>query len=214
MSDDLLSPDVRWAIAGVELVLFSLGALWLLFHRAALRDIGSEPRSYSWSRVQLWWWTVIILPLWILLWGPDGEFYQFNPTCLVLLGLSGTTTIAGRIIDDREQADPAVTPRTPAAQATASQITDSGAAAIAVPAARTNFFTDILSDQQGISIHRFQALVFNVAFAFAFVLDTFSPENWSKQSFPTFDPSTLALLGLSSITYVALKAKEYPPKAA
>ncbi len=193
-----MSEEQRWAVAAAELILFAAGAIWLLVHPVALRDTGPGGRTYSWARVQLWWWTVVILPSWILIWGMDGRFWEFNATCLILLGLSSTTTVAGRIIDDRDQADPGI------ARAVAAQTSGS---------TTPHLLIDILSDEQGISIHRFQALVFNVAFAVTFVVETFSPAQREAGTFPDFDASTLALLGLSSTTYVALKAKEKQPKA-
>jgi hypothetical protein len=175
-------------------VLFALGAIWLLVHPSALRDQSREPRPYSFSRVQLWWWTIVILPSWIVIWAMRNEFWPFNTTCLVLLGLSGTTTLAARIIDDRDRQNPRVVRHQDE------------------PDAEQGFFEDILSDEQGVSIHRFQALVFNLAFSLGFLLETF--KDLSKNAFPTFDAATLSLLGLSSATYVAIKAKENAEKPA
>jgi hypothetical protein len=74
------------------------------------------------------------------------------------------------------------------------------------------FLTDILSDASGISIHRFQAAMFNIAYGVYFVIDVFSDLKQTK--FPDFNAATLALLGVSSGTYVALKISENSAGAA
>jgi hypothetical protein len=70
------------------------------------------------------------------------------------------------------------------------------------------FFRDILSDDKGPSVHRYQSLVFNVAFAFAFWFVLQTVESSSGGVFPEFAPTTLALLTFSSGTYLAIKATE------
>lgn len=168
-------------------VAFAIGALRVLFDKNALRDDSSAvPKPYSLARVQLWFWTVVILGSWILTYGICHEIWALNGTCLTLLGISGLTTSAGRIIDNRDARDPGTAGPNPERSA--------------------GFFADILSDERGLSVHRFQLLSFNLMFGTAFLTDVFSKLDDGK--FPSFDPQSLTLLGLSSGTYVAIKSME------
>jgi len=173
-------------------VLFGF-ALWLFFDRDALRDESSNAKKpFSLSRVQLWWWTLIVLGTAFALYGIHGRFWPFNATCLVLLGLSATTTAAGRIIDERQDRE-----------ANTEHKQNSNRS--------EGFWRDLLSDGRGLSVHRFQAVMFNIGYGVGFLLDSFST---SSTGFPTFDSTTLALLAVSSGAYVVLKANETPPKGA
>jgi hypothetical protein len=172
-------------------VLLGSGA-WMIWHPSALRDDSTQtPKPFSYSRVQLLFWTLVILSCWAGEWGESGQFWQLNETCLALLGIGGATTLAGRMIDARDAAD---------ARVERQQNLE----------ASKGFFEDILSDGQGVSVHRFQGLAFNIAYALSFALQTFQA---GAKKFPDFEGSTLALLGISAGTYVALKATENRPQA-
>lgn len=181
----------RWTLAGAGLVLMALSGIWMLVHPTALRDESScDPRPYSYSRVQLWWWTFVILPAWLVAWAVYDELWQFNSTALALLGLGGATTVAARLIDGRDESQTKVTRHQD----------ENGS---------KGFFIDILSDSQGVSMHRYQGLVFNVVYAFSFLISTFD----GRRKFYDFDPATLALLGVSTATYIAIKATENRPSS-
>lgn len=173
------------------LVLLLAGAAWLLVHPTALRDDSNAAvKPYSLARVQLWWWTVIILGCYILVYGYSDSFWPLNDTCALLLGISATTATAGRIIDNRD-----------ASAIGLSRHQDSSS---------QGFLNDIMSDEHGVSVHRFQTVAFNVAYGVHFVVvlvtDLFSAT--PTHQFPTFSEATLPLLGISSATYVAMKAGE------
>jgi hypothetical protein len=65
------------------------------------------------------------------------------------------------------------------------------------------FLTDIMSDENGISIHRFQMVGWTVILALVFVCGV-----WSDLKMPEFSDTLLTLMGISSGTYVALKIPE------
>jgi hypothetical protein len=177
----------RWIISALVLIPYALGTLWMLRHPSALRDESTaNPSPFSFARVQLWWWTSVIVPSWFVVWAQHGTFWPLNETCLALLGIGGATAVAGRMIDAREGADPSLVRHQNAA-------------------ASQGFFNDILSDENGVSVHRFQCLVFNLAYALSFALTTFQP---GQSAFPSFDGSTLALLGVSAGAYIAIKSTE------
>jgi hypothetical protein len=63
-----------------------------------------------------------------------------------------------------------------------------------------NFFKDILNDDNGVSLHRFQILIWTVVLIFIFigrVIDTLT--------MPEFDTTLLALMGISGATYIGFK---------
>lgn len=183
----MVGPETKEVASYVLLaLLFGIGG-WLLLDRDALRDDSRQKdKPFSLARVQLWWWTLIVLGAEFALYGVHGAFWPFNTTCLTLLGISAVTTAAGRVIDDRQEREP-------------------GIERVQNTVATEGFWRDILSDEHGLSVHRYQTVMFNIAYGVAFLLDTFSK---GSLTFPTFDPTTLALLGVSSGAYVAMKANE------
>lgn len=176
-----------------------------------LRDISkASPLPYSWSRVQLAWWTVIILSSFTTILLQTGIAPTLHSSTLALLGISVATTAAARVIDLGDQQN---------AQVFRHQNLTA-----------TNFFLDILSDHNGVSIQRFQAVLFNAVFGIWFiatVLGNLSDVNFCLSTFSKSDPNlaqcllhpanfympivtdnNLILLGLSSATYAALKIAE------
>jgi hypothetical protein len=67
------------------------------------------------------------------------------------------------------------------------------------------FLTDILSDENGISLPRFQVAAWTLVSVVIFVSNV-----WQKVSMPALDEQMLALMGLSSGTFVGMKANEQP----
>ncbi len=65
------------------------------------------------------------------------------------------------------------------------------------------FWRDILSDQGGISLYRFQIAVWTAVLGYIFVYNV-----WNNLSMPEFDNTLLALMGISSGTYIGFKIPE------
>jgi hypothetical protein len=133
------------------------------------------------------WWTFVIVLSVILYCGINGDTPAITGTCLVLLGIGAGTTISARIIDGRQRETAQTRGNVPLHQDELSK----------------DFFTDILSDESGLSVHRFQCVVFNLVYGLAF-LYTFV----TTSTFPAYGSEALALLGISSAGYVGLKAFE------
>ncbi len=160
-----------------------------------LRDASTaSPKPYSFSRVQLAWWTSIVLASFISTILVQKQMLTLWDSTLYLLGISGTTMAAGKIIDTSDQRNPDIT-----------RHQDSKS---------DNFFLDILSDENGVSIHRFQIVVFNLVFGIWFItyvlkhLNVGIDMNHGISVIPDFSSNNLVLLGLSSATYVGLKTTE------
>ncbi|MDD9940916.1 MAG: hypothetical protein OXU20_07770 [Myxococcales bacterium] len=179
--------EASWTqmVAWVALTGLGASALWFVRHPRALRAAeGDMPRPYSLSRVQLFWWTMVVIACWLGVYASRGEFWQFNATCLTLLGISGGVGVAARIADARQSATGGPTPSA---------------------AASKGFLTDIMSDGVGVSVHRFQAVAFNALYGAVFAIRTFQG---TGAEFPTFGSTTLLVLGMSSSAYVAIKHAE------
>jgi hypothetical protein len=176
-----------------------------------LRDLSkASPRPYSWSRVQLAWWSVIILTAFTSIIIQTGHAPNLHHSTLVLLGISAGTTAVARVIDLGDQQNALIFRHQ--------------------DLKTSNFFLDILSDQNGVSIQRFQAVLFNMIFGIWFissVLGNLGDPSFCLSDFAKGDPNlancllhstdflipivsdnNLILLGLSSATYAALKITE------
>lgn len=198
----MTSEIIRWVSAGI-VILMELVLLFNLFMnkdsklQMLIKDISAQEKiknaSYSYSRTQLMWWTFIVITCFVvdiaLTGAADGIM---NTTSLTLIGISAGTTVAGRVIDNSQSNDNSINMH----QHHPSE----------------GFWMDILSDQNGVSIHRFQAVLFNIAFGFAFISQfiTSIPVDalGAAIALPEFDSTTLGLIGISSATYVTLKFNE------
>jgi hypothetical protein len=202
---------IRWVAAGI-IILIELIVLFSLFTNKGsklqmlVKDMSAQEEirdmSFSYSRSQLLWWTFIVITCFAVDMAMTGASNGImNSTALSLIGISAGTTLAGRVIDNTQNNDPAIKLH----QHTSSE----------------GFWMDILSDQNGISIHRFQAVLFNLGFGVAFISQFMSNIPQPIQlgiaiPFADFDNTTLGLIGLSAGTYATLKFNENlsPPRAA
>jgi hypothetical protein len=71
--------------------------------------------------------------------------------------------------------------------------------------ASTNFLMDILTDVNGVALHRFQALAWTVVLGCIFVAGVVQ-----SNVMPPFDGNLIALLGISSGAYLGFKISEQP----
>ncbi|WP_374562401.1 hypothetical protein [Ideonella sp.] len=171
-----------WAPGGVALVVLVWGAMIYLGARTALvRDSGAPgvplaQRTFSLARVQMAWWFAIVFASFVFLWLVTGETPGISAQALTLLGISSATTAASVGIGG------------PGA-------TSDGLKGV--------FFRDLLSDADGVTIHRFQMLVMTIALGLVFLFHVAS-----QLTMPEFDPSLLTLMGISAATYVGLKIPE------
>jgi hypothetical protein len=179
-----------------------------------LRDVGGvQPKPFSWSRVQMAWWTVIVLTAFITaIVRTTGNIPTFDNSTLYMLGISYTTTVSAVMIDVSDKSNPTITGL--------SQNMRSG-----------GILMDILSDKNGINIHRFQNFLFNVIFGSWFMYESLknlyiapdckmctNPADmkacvdcmtaYASSIMPVITPNNLVLLGASSGVYAALKTTE------
>jgi hypothetical protein len=147
-----------------------------------------DPQApFSLVKVQFGVWTVIICSSYIYLSLCKGDCTEgsVNKTALVLLGIFSGTAVASSVIDKRE-----LQQGVPRYQDRPSQ----------------GFFTDILSDENGISMHRFQS------FAWTLIAMTVYLYKLDKVQagcvLPELSDTLLSLTGISNATYLVLRTKE------
>lgn len=190
----------------VSLVIIRKGYFWisiiciiiiliLFFYankRGLLKDISTQPlkeKPYSLGRSQLAYWTLIVSISYVFIALVTGGLTPLSTSTLILLGISGATTAAAGIIDQNDVLS----------NKTRTQSSNKSG----------GFINDVLSDANGMSVHRFQMLVFNLLLGLFFIKQVFT-----KLQMPDFDDNLLLLMGLSNTTYAGLKINENATPAA
>ncbi len=170
----------------LSLVLLLVVILIILGKRSnIIRDTSTnENKPYSLARTQLAFWMILITFSFVFIWAVTGSLPIVTGTILTLLGISIATTAGAKVIDfsqagfDRFQNKPS-----------------------------RGFFLDLLSDEKGVNIHRFQLVVWTILLGFFFVRNVVI-----NLDMPQFDDNLLILMGISNGTYVGLKVQENSKK--
>jgi hypothetical protein len=189
MTPQLISPQLTFILAFAILFI----AVAVCEGKWCMLRVKNAPgvQPYSWSKVQLAWWTIIVLSSFITVMFHKGLPPTIDSSVVILIGISAVTTTAARVIDVPDAGNP-ILPSGPS----------------------DGFILDILSDFNGVSISRFQNLVFNLAFGVWFIVYVFNHLDADiNQVMPTIAYPNLALLGLSSATYAAIKTSEKKEQA-
>lgn len=152
----------------------------------------SIPRPFSLARAQLAFWTAIIGSSYVYLMFHRhcGVPIHFDASTLAMLGISMGTTIGGIMIDKQQ------------AQLRRHQ-----------NAPTKGFFIDILSDENGVSIARFQQIVWTFIAGVLYITQLSDPTLPAGQ-LPKLDSAILMLSGLSNAAYLSLKLKENTGRSA
>jgi hypothetical protein len=198
-------PPLRTEVDDFKLVAIPGGwlAFWLVMCLAVLlvlvwygrrtnllRDIGPEPpaglKRYSLARTQMAVWFVVVLAAYVFLWLATGALDTLTTTVIGLMGISAATAVAGNALDAGQQstASPVEVPAAPAARS-------------------TGFFTDIFSDQHGMSLARLQIAIWTLVLVVIFARSVFR-----DLAMPEFDTTLLGLMGISNGTYLGFKGAE------
>ena len=175
---------------GGTLILAIWIALFFLGKKSGMvRDAGNpgtdvSHRPFSLGRVQMAWWFAIVVGSYIFLWMITGEQPELSAQALALMGLSGATGLTSAGLDASKKS--------------------------IIPASSGNFFIDLLTDADGVTIYRFQMLALTILFGIFFFMHVVT-----QLRMPAFDQSILTLLGISAGTYAGFKIPEKhgPPPA-
>ena len=155
---------------------------------------------FSLARSQFLMWLVLIFLGILHIWGFTSILTEPTGSVLTLLGISGTTFYLGKVLDTAPSNNnpPPADPNNPnAAKQAAVQ------AFITENKKSKGFVNDILYDGNTISLHRLQLFMFTV-FLGVYFLCAFV----TNLALPSFSPTLMALMGISSATYAGLKTTE------
>lgn len=184
-----------------SLVLVAGLGLFLLFTTPLCKDQSIDPktnqlrpvrqRPYSYARIQLFWWTMLIFWCICSFYFYTGVLLALTPSVVILLSGGLAVSVFGNVMDNAQRVQNTVP----------------------VPVrhqdirATDNLLADILSDEGGISIHRLQAVLANLIFGMAFI-STFMRSLNVGYPLMDFESWQLTLLGASAAGYLGFKANE------
>lgn len=199
---EINSVDIRlkfyewWRV--VIFVIFFGALLWFVFAKASkykfslLRDDSgcddtTKFNRFSLSRVQVFVWTFVIFGLFAYLWSVTDFLPTITAAHLVLLGIAAGQRLLAQIID---------------ANNPPKKLTMLGD----IPTrCSVSFFTDLISDNTGLSITRLQYLITTVIFLIVFIVDAIE-----KLQLIDFSIEQLALMGTSAGLYLWNKKLDQP----
>jgi hypothetical protein len=152
----------------------------------ARRNRASIPRPFSLARTQFAFWTAIITSsyIYLMFYRHCGIPIHFDASTLAMLGISVGTTMGGIVIDKQQ-----------------------GQLRRHQNAPSKGFFIDILSDENGVSIARFQQVVWTFIAGVLYITQL-SDSTLPEGQLPKLDSAILLMSGLSNAAYLSLKMKE------
>ncbi len=165
-----------WAfILGIAALLAAVLALFFAAQISAVLRDGDANSTYSLARVQMAFWLYLITAAFVFIWLVTGDYNGvLTSQALTLMGISSTTGLMAICVKN-------------------------GAA----PTPSEGFLTDILSETDGVALHRLQIVVWTLILGVVFFT-----EIYRSFRLPTFDSNLLILMGISGLTYVGFKFKE------
>ena len=186
-----------------------------------------ESRPFSLARCQMAFWFFLVISAYLFLWLVLGELDTITQSVLVLLGIGSGTALGASFIDTGKQAEAseargklalarrdlialeARRAAVGAADLKAEEVVLAERAeslerkAAGVKGGSQGFWLDVLSDSDGISLHRFQIVVWTVVLGLIFCVSVYR-----DLAMPAFSVTLLALMGVSSGTYLGFKVPE------
>lgn len=230
-----------WAILVVLLFLL-MGFVILVRRSDIIRDPGPEPapgerRYYSLARAQMAWWFFIVLASFLYIFLVTWDLDTLTTGTVALFGVSAATGLGAMALDSEKRkkdvADQA-TARTAKAELEAEIVKLKRAITAATPPGdpllveqlavmcaalaekdailerltpKSEGLIDVLRDDTGISFHRFQLVGWTLVLGVVFLWTV-----WSEVSMPDFNPTLLALMGITSGTYLGFKLPTTVPE--
>lgn len=174
------------------LVLF----VWLCHTSEILRNSSpavpaGQKKPYSLARSQMAFWFFLVISAFLLIWQSTREMTAIPASVLGLIGIAAGTFVGAEAIKTSKDNAAAAVAAAPAPPAPAPP---------AVVPVSKHFLVDVLSDDNGISFHRFQMFVWTIILGILFVAGV-----WHNLDMPDFDSTLLGLTGISAGTYLGFK---------
>lgn len=169
-----------------------------------------QKKPFSLARCQMAWWFFLVLAAYVFLWLVLGDLDTLTGSVLTLMGIGSGTALGAAMVDankvsekenaEAEEAAAKAAGDTARAQLATSKLKDLQQA---VKKGHSSFLTDLLSDKNGPSFHRFQIAVWTVVLGIIFVSSVLK-----ELAMPQFSETLLGLMGISSGTYLGFKIPE------
>ena len=215
----------------IGILLYLAETTDLLRYTLAAGPTRPQRSPFSLGLVQMAFWFCLSLAAYVYICLMTKQVHVPMGSVLGLLGISATTGLAAVFVDKQKNAatDTLAAERTALTarvkDLTSTQVTPGSAAEAellqkknrlaqveallaqspsdTLPATSKGFVTDILSDGENVSFHRFQMVVWTIVLGVIFVWSVYR-----NMTMPEFDASLLTLMGISSGTYVGFKFPE------
>ena len=162
-------------------ILILTGFVFLAIRTTLIRDgivpVTRELATFSLAKTQLALWTLLIIGSVGYIFSVTGELPVLTGSTWILLAISIGTTAGAQIINISHKGSP--------------------------KRKSDQFFADLLSDKDGVNIHRFQMAVWTVFLSIYFINKVYN-----NLDIPQLSNDLLALMGISSGTYLGLKIPE------
>lgn len=180
---------MRWWFSWLPIGLITviIGFVLIKNDLTVLRDQSTlgAGAPFSLSRTQFAYWTLIILFSYFYVWIFNGFIIEITGDVLTLIGISAGTTFGGKLLDQKDLTNKEILKRHQDENSSKS------------------FLLNILSDNSGVSVHRLQNVAFTIAISSYFLYEVML-----NGEIPELDNGFLALMGISSGAYLAMKSGE------
>jgi len=177
-----------WGFVGIALALLAAFA-WLSVRTGLIRTRGGpaevEERPYSLAMFQMVFWFYLVIIAYVFIWLITGELDTITESVLALLGVGTGTALGATLIEGSSRRKEAEAP-TPAVKS-------------------KGFLRDLLDEGDTISLSRFQLFLWTLTLGVIFCRSVY--ENLHM---PEFSATLLALMGISSGTYLGFKTQKAP----
>lgn len=227
---------IAYEIISITLALITFGIILYVglktgILRESIPNVEMKDRMFSLGRFQLWVWTLIICPVFILFWGYNtGHSIDLNTTAVILLGIPAGVAVTSNVISSSQSGELSTVDHVDAqvatktkkimvkavAEAVAGKPEEARGKAEAIVSSTTpaptvlkmhqvskSFFIDLISGDDGqLSLGRLQQLIFTMAFLVIYLSSFFSME---MTILPKFGNEVFILMGISSGTYLVSK---------
>jgi hypothetical protein len=179
-----------FAITALGLGVF----IWLCRNRGLIRSgqpgVPPVKQPYNLSLFQMAFWFFLVIVSYVFIWMINDELDTITDSILLLLGIGTGTALGASLIDKNKEPLPE--------QATIATPPEPGK-----PRESRGFLVDLLNDEGGISLHRFQLFVWTLVLGVIFCGSVYN-----NLQMPEFSATLLGLMGLSSGTFLGFKLPE------
>lgn len=165
----------------VLLIVTLIAFVYLCSHTPVIRggtpDQSLAVRPYSLSLFQMAFWFFLVIAAYVFIWLICDELNTITDSVLGLIGIGAATAVGAKMVNDRTTGSDA-------------------------PSVTHGFVSDVISDGNGVSIHRLQMFVWTLVLGVIFVASVYN-----DLSMPEFSATLLGLMGISSGTYLGVKTQ-------